>query len=165
MGRAALCVKIRLTVPGTQEKVVVAIVNTHLESLPEGEIARPKQLEMSARFLRLAGVHGGVIAGDMNAIGPKDAMIGKQIGLRDAWRKGDIDEGKTWGYQGNKGNWPAGRLDKIFYLPGMAYKVDEPKRIGVGKKIWDGTDQAMWISDHYGLETTLRLSKPRSNSA
>ncbi|KDR76237.1 hypothetical protein GALMADRAFT_247529 [Galerina marginata CBS 339.88] len=166
MQRTALCVKVKLQFPGTQEKAVISIVNTHLESLPEGSMARPIQLEMCSRFLRVEGVQGGVIAGDMNAIGPEDAMIGKDLGLRDSWRKGETDAGKTWGYQGqNTGNFPANRLDKIFYLPAMGYKVDEPKRIGVGLKVKESSNQALWVSDHYGLETTLRMLKPRSNSS
>ena len=165
MFRTALCVKIKLNHPGSGEKSVVAIVNTHLESLPDGSRARPRQLEMCSRFLRLRGVHGGIVAGDMNAISEEDATIGKDVGLRDAWRKGNMDAGKTWGYQGqNDGGYPPNRLDKIFYLPGMGYKVDEPKRIGVGVKVRDGTDEARWVSDHYGLETTLQMLKPRSNS-
>lgn len=156
--RTALCVKVKLHYPGTQEKAVIAIVNTHLESLPVGKPARPKQLEMCARFLRLNGVRGGVIAGDLNAIGPEDATIAKEVGLRDSWRKGETDSGKTWGYQGqNEGNFPPNRLDKILYLPGMGYKLDEPRRIGVGARIREGTPEELWVSDHYGLETTLRM--------
>ncbi|KAF8149921.1 Endonuclease/exonuclease/phosphatase [Crassisporium funariophilum] len=172
MQRTALCVKIKLSYPATssghniRDKAIISIVNTHLESLPEGEVWRPAQLEMCARFLKLEGVQGGVIAGDMNAISPEDATIGKDNGLRDAWKKGStVDAGKTWGYQGknNGGLFPCGRLDKVFYLPGMAYKVDEPKRIGVGLKVKEGSNE-VWASDHYGLDTTLRMLKPRSGS-
>ena len=101
----------------------------------------------------------------MNAIGKGDETIGKNFGLRDAWRKstGD-DRGLTWGFQGqNEGNHPANRLDKIYYLPGMGYKVEEPRTIGVGLKIGEGGD-ALWVSDHYGLDTTLRM-KERSQSS
>jgi len=164
MGRTALCVNIKLHYPGTDEKAVIAVVNTHLESLTQESPVRPKQLDLCSRFLRRMGVNGGVIAGDMNSIGREDAMIGKNLGLKDSWRKGDVEAGHTWGYQGNEG-FPNARLDKIFYLPGMSYKVDEPKRIGVGLKIQGDSDAAMWVSDHYGLETTLRMLKPRSNSS
>ncbi|KJA26304.1 hypothetical protein HYPSUDRAFT_36582 [Hypholoma sublateritium FD-334 SS-4] len=165
MERTALCVKVRMTYPGTKERAVLAIVNTHLESLPRGAAARPKQLELCSRFLRLKGVEGGVVAGDMNALGPGDATIGKDFGLRDAWRRGNGDErGVTWGFQGqNEGQHPPNRLDKIYYLPGMRYKVDEPRRIGIGLKIGEGRD-ALWVSDHYGLDTTLHM-KERSQSS
>lgn len=156
--RTSLCVKIKLHYPGTQEKAVIALVNTHLESMPQGQPARPKQLEMCARFLRLNGVRGGVVAGDMNTICPEDATIAKEVGLRDSWRKGEVDGGKTWGFQGqNEANYPTNRLDKVLYLPGMGYKLDEPRRIGVGARIREGTREELWVSDHYGLETTLRM--------
>lgn len=166
MHRTALCVKIRLTNPGESEgvqPVVVAFVNTHLESLVEGSMARPRQLEVCARFLKVKGVHGGLVCGDMNTITAEDKTVAKGVGLEDSWIRGDdVEEGHTWGYQGqNDGGHPTSRLDKILYLPGMGYKVDEPKRIGRGVTIREGA----WISDHYGLETTLHLSKSRFNSA
>ncbi|KAF8183948.1 hypothetical protein BJ912DRAFT_975663 [Pholiota molesta] len=149
MQRTAVCVKLKLNYPGSQDKAVVAV-----------------QLEMCSRFLRLEGVNGGVIAGDMNAISKDDATIGKNVGLRDSWRKGDDEKGYTWGYQGQNdgGRHPPNRLDKIYYLAGMGYKVEEPRRIGMGLKIKEGTPQAMWVSDHYGLDTVLRI-KGRSQSS
>lgn len=166
MQRTAVCVKLKLNYPGSQDKAIVAVVNTHLESMPTGAAARPKQLEMCSRFLRLEGVSGGVIAGDMNAISKDDSTIGKNVGLRDSWRKGDDEKGHTWGYQGQNdgGRHPPNRLDKIYYLAGMGYKVEEPRRIGMGLKIREGTSQAMWVSDHYGLDTVLRI-KGRSQSS
>ena len=163
--RTALCVKIKLNPKGSQEKVVLSIVNTHLESLPTGAPLRPKQLELASRFLRLQSVVGGIIAGDMNAISPEDVTIASDLGLRDSWRRGDLDTGNTWGYQGqNAGNYPPNRLDKIYYLPDAGYKVEEPKRIGMGIKVREDEDDAVWVSDHYGLETTLRMNKGKSNS-
>jgi tyrosyl-DNA phosphodiesterase 2 len=159
MERTALCVKIRLNYPApSRETAIICLVNTHLESLPEGGVWRPHQLDMCSRFLRLRGVTGGVIAGDMNTIMPGDEGLEKEVGLRDAWRKGSTESGKTWGYQGqNEGGFPCARLDKVFYLPGRGYKVDEPRRIGVGVKI--GSSEGLWASDHYGLESTLRMMK------
>jgi len=163
MERTSLCVKLRLNYTGhSRETAIICVVNTHLESLPQGAVWRPHQLEMCSRFLRLGGVTGGVVAGDMNAIMPEDEGIEKQAGLRDAWRKGAAESGKTWGYQGqNAEGYPCGRLDRVFYLPGQGYKVDEPRRIGVGVKIkGSSSSEAPWASDHYGLETTLRMMKP-----
>jgi tyrosyl-DNA phosphodiesterase 2 len=99
MQRAALCVKVRLTQVVTNDKYVLSFVNTHLESLEQGAVARPKQMEMCSRFLRLRDVHGGVVAGDMNTISQEDQSLGKDVGLADAWRGGH-EEGHTWGYQG-----------------------------------------------------------------
>lgn len=167
MGRTSLCVKIRLNYPApSKETAIVCVVNTHLESLPRGAVWRPHQLDMCSRFLRLRGVTGGVVAGDMNTIMPEDEGIEKEVGLRDAWRKGSAENGKTWGYQGqNEENFPCGRLDKILYLPGRGYKVDEPRRIGVGLKIKvPSSSEMLWASDHYGLESTLRMVKNTSES-
>lgn len=162
MQRSALCVKVRLAQTVTNDKYVLSFVNTHLESLDQGTMARPKQVEMCSRFLRLKDVHGGVVVGDMNAISQADQSLAKNVGLVDAWRGGDED-GHTWGYQGGNegGKYPPGRLDRIYYLPATGYKVDEPRKIGVGVKTREGG----WASDHYGLETVLHISKPRSNSA
>ena len=162
MGRTSLCVKIRLNYPApSKETAIICVVNTHLESLPQGAVWRPHQLDMCSRFLRLRGVAGGVVAGDMNTIMPEDEGIEKEVGLRDAWRKGPVDSGKTWGYQGqNEQKFPCARLDKIFYLPWRGYKVDEPQRIGVGVKIkGSSSGEMLWASDHYGLESTLRMMK------
>ena len=162
MDRTSLCVKIRLNYPApSRETAIISVVNTHLESLPQGAVWRPHQLDMCSRFLRLRGVTGGVIAGDMNTIMPEDEGIEKEVGLRDAWRKGSAESGKTWGYQGqNEQKHPCGRLDKMFYLPSRGYKVDEPRRIGVGVKIkGESSSETLWASDHYGLESTLRMKR------
>ena len=165
MERTALCVKIRLNYPApSRETAIICVVNTHLESLPQGAVWRPHQLDMCSRFLRLRGVTGGVVAGDMNTIMPEDEGIEKEVGLRDAWRKATADTGKTWGYQGQNEGYPCARLDKVFYLPGRGYKVDEPRRIGVGVKT-RGSSEALWASDHYGLETTLRMMKRTPDSS
>ena len=168
MGRTSLCVKIRLNYPApSKESAIICVVNTHLESLPQGAIWRPHQLDMCSRFLRLRGVGGGVVAGDMNTIMPEDDGIEKEVGLRDAWRKGSADSGKTWGYQGqNEQKFPCARLDRIFYLPSRGYKVDEPRRIGVGVKIkGSSSGETFWASDHYGLESTLRMMKRNPDSS
>ncbi|KAJ2924859.1 hypothetical protein H1R20_g12228, partial [Candolleomyces eurysporus] len=166
MARAALAVYIMLNEPEPSlEKAVICVVNTHLESLPQGAIARPRQLELAARFLKQVDVRGGVVVGDMNAISPEDAGLALEVGLRDAWRRGDRDEaGFTWGYQGhNDRGHPAARLDKVLYLPRRGYKMDEPERIGKGAKV-KGLEVDQWISDHYGLQTVLRMVA-RRNSA
>jgi tyrosyl-DNA phosphodiesterase 2 len=167
MGRTSLCVKIRLNYPApSKETAIICVVNTHLESLPQGAVWRPHQLDLCSRLLRLRGVTGGVVGGDMNTILPEDEGIEKEVGLRDAWRKGSADSGKTWGYQGqNEEKFPCGRLDKILYLPWRGYKVDEPRRIGVGVKIkGTSSSETLWASDHYGLESTLRMVKHSSES-
>ncbi|KAF9048697.1 Endonuclease/exonuclease/phosphatase [Panaeolus papilionaceus] len=160
MCRTALCVKIRLTLPPFgAETAVISIVNTHLESLPVGELSRPHQLDVCARLVRTAGVRGGIIAGDMNAISERDAVIHKELQLRDAWDRPESRSGHTWGYQGHNPNnaFPCNRLDKVFYVAKRGYIVDTPRRIGVGLKVNEGTTEEQFVSDHYGLQTTLRM--------
>jgi len=159
--RTGVAVYLRMSAPGDgQRSRVICIVNTHLESLPEGESARPKQLEMLSRFLKQDRVDGGVIAGDMNAISRADRKIVSDAGLKDAWRRGDKDiEGYTWGFQSpaEDSKFPSGRLDKVLYLPRRGYEVEEPRRIGVGVKVKRADGGYTWASDHYGLITTLRI--------
>jgi tyrosyl-DNA phosphodiesterase 2 len=158
MGRTGVMVDIKFSKPSAAaEEITLRLINTHLESLPVGAEYRPIQLGCLASFLKgKEGIKGGVIVGDMNAIGPSDADLAIDAGLKDAWKRGDRDEsGFTWGYQGG-GNFPAARLDRVFFLPRKGYKVDEPKPIGVGLKAKKGLLKS-WASDHYGLEAILRI--------
>ncbi|KAF8656269.1 hypothetical protein AX16_002705 [Volvariella volvacea WC 439] len=178
MARGGLLVDLALSTPGRGSRggknvdydphedergeVVVRIVNTHLESLKDHLGLRKRQLGLLASLLKMdEEVEGGIIAGDMNAIEPFDRGLPTQVGLRDAWRRGDDDEsGFTWGKQGQNpgGKYPAARLDKILYLQRTGFRVDEPQRIGVGLKTVVGADgEEDWVSDHYGLVTTLTL--------
>ncbi|KAJ6619762.1 Endonuclease/exonuclease/phosphatase [Mycena sp. CBHHK59/15] len=165
MQRTGIIVDIRLGAPKPHEyDVILRIINTHLESLPQGQIARPAQMHLLSKFLKQTGVgvRGGIIAGDMNALSAVDAATPGQLGLRDAWRKGDKDErGITWGLQ-PRADFPPARLDKVLYLPRRGYRVDEPRPIGVGVKIESEryADGVLWTSDHYGLlskVTVLRM--------
>ncbi|KAJ7601772.1 Endonuclease/exonuclease/phosphatase [Mycena polygramma] len=159
MQRTGVMVDIRLGAPEPHDyDVILRIVNTHLESLPVGNNVRPEQLKLLSKFIKAPGVRGGIIAGDMNPIGPKDAATPAALGLRDAWRKGDSDErGFTWGTQPPT-EFPAARFDRIFYLPRKGYRVDEPQRIGVGLKIpSDRVPGGLWVSDHCGLWTKVHV--------
>ncbi|TFK28136.1 hypothetical protein FA15DRAFT_584794 [Coprinopsis marcescibilis] len=162
MLRTALAVYVLLSEPEPSgEIVMICVVNTHLESLPNGITQRPSQMLMASKFLKQTEVRGGVLAGDMNSIGPEDHNLHLEAQLRDAWRKGDKEEsGFTWGYQEqDPGRLPPGRLDKILYLPRRGYKLDPPERIGIGLK----TERGDWVSDHYGLDSTLRLVARRNS--
>ncbi|KAJ7274384.1 Endonuclease/exonuclease/phosphatase [Mycena haematopus] len=175
MQRTGLIVDIALGAPKPRDyDVVLRIINTHLESLPGGNDIRPEQLKLLTKFLKVShaglpwldslrreqgpGVRGGIIGGDMNPIGPRDAAEPGALGLRDAWGKGDSDErGFTWGEQ-PRNQFPAARFDKILYLPRRGYRVEEPQRIGVGLKTFtDRVPGGLWTSDHYGLHTKLHL--------
>jgi len=140
---------------GRRKEVTLRVANTHLESLPVGATKRPEQLGLISRFLMRPGLVGGIVAGDMNAIGPSDVDLPRRCGLVDAWSEDDEEdeeEGYTWGYQPGC-EFPPGRLDKVLFTPSKAYEVDEPQKIGIGVKTADGE----WASDHYGLLTTVRI--------
>ncbi|KAJ7170696.1 Endonuclease/exonuclease/phosphatase [Mycena crocata] len=159
MQRTGVMVDVRLGSPNQEHDVILRVINTHLESLSGGNDVRPEQLRLLSKFLKGPGVRGGIIGGDMNPIGPKDASAPASLGLRDAWRKGDKDErGFTWGEQ-PRNEYPAARFDKILYLPRRGYRVDEPKRIGVGLKIHSERlpRGSGWTSDHCGLYTKIHV--------
>ncbi|KAN0092746.1 Endonuclease/exonuclease/phosphatase [Tylopilus felleus] len=160
MGRNALFVDVKLAVPAPLHAarlsdgiVQMRIANTHLESLPQGARARPEQMHIIAESLQAYDLHGGVVGGDMNAIGPSDRRIAEEVGLMDAWQGSDEDEeGFTWGYQ-PPSQFPAARLDKVLWTARGGLDVDQPMRVGVGAKYGSGE----WISDHYGLVTNVHV--------
>lgn len=159
MGRNALFVDVMLSVPMSMDSVglsggmeKVRIANTHLESLPTGGEAREAQLFRIAESLMENDLLGGIVAGDMNAIGDTDVGLVERTGLTDAWGDGPGDSPDyTWGYQPPSEH-PPGRLDKVLFTSRGLLSVDKPRRFGL-----DATVEGEWISDHYGLETTLRI--------
>ncbi|PFH52989.1 hypothetical protein AMATHDRAFT_73805 [Amanita thiersii Skay4041] len=168
--RSGVIVDIRLKSPPSKEgggnkdsTGIIRIINTHLESMPSGLAARRVQLDILSKLLFAnEELQGGLIAGDMNSIGPNEHDYPAELGLRDAWKRGDnTKEAHTWGYQSPE-NYPAARLDKVLYLPGRGYKVEEPKRVGVGIAVKDpvsGEETKLYASDHYGLDTVLRMTR------
>ncbi|KAJ3491756.1 hypothetical protein NLI96_g437 [Meripilus lineatus] len=156
MGRNALMVDLKLATPESEnqrrpEIVTVRVANVHLESLPMGQPARPQQLAAIAEMLKEEGIHAGLVGGDMNMIGPNDARIHIDAGLVDSWIWDDSDEeGNTWGYQPSC-QYPAGRLDRVFFTSAEDVEVQPPTRIGIDVKTEDG----VWASDHYGLVTMV----------
>jgi tyrosyl-DNA phosphodiesterase 2 len=137
---------------------VLRVVNTHLESLPEGTQRRVVQMGVVGRLLKEAGIVGGIVGGDMNAIAPSDEALAEENGLADAWERtrsgrgdgeGDgegEEDGTTWGYQ-PRSRFPPGRLDKILYTEGDGFEVRDVRRLAVGLRMPGGA----WVSDHYGL--------------
>jgi tyrosyl-DNA phosphodiesterase 2 len=180
MARFALFTDVRVAAPCNSEategdseetaadiaSAVVRFANVHLESLPIGAKARPEQLAIVSTKLKDASsqpdLRGGVVAGDMNAIGESDIGLPARCGLSDAYTGAEDDErGFTWGYQ-PPCEFPPGRLDKILYTPGGGLKVVALRRIGIGLKA-QPDDQAanytdgIWTSDHYGLAAEVQL--------
>lgn len=161
MGRSALVTDITLGGGSAAESRarVLRVVNTHLESLPAGTPRRVAQMGVIGRMLKEAGrLVGGIVAGDMNAIAPSDAMLAEQNGLLDAWEhgraEGEDDEGTTWGYQ-PRSRFPPGRLDKILYTESDAFEVTDVRRFAVGLKMLGGD----WVSDHYGLACRVEIRR------
>lgn len=163
MNRMALITDVALDVPSRDnEEMVIRIVNTHLESLAEPQRAeryarRAAQLKLlTNKFLKDKEVDGGIIAGDMNALNQEDKELPAELGLGDAWLRGDdVPSGWTWGYQGG-GMYPKNRLDKILFLPNKDYRLEEPGRIGKGLT-YSGMGEEVYVSDHFGLVTTLEI--------
>ncbi|KAJ7647742.1 Endonuclease/exonuclease/phosphatase [Roridomyces roridus] len=150
MSRDCVYVDLDLPAEGGQPFRRLRIANTHLESLRGfGDVARPKQLEAVYSLLTGVQIHGGLVAGDMNAITPEDATVPQSIGFTDSWLVGraatEPPEGHTWGYQ-PPSRFPPGRLDKILTVGNIG--CVDIQRIGLGAKV-EGRD--VWISDHYGL--------------
>lgn len=109
MAREALFIDLHLCADGVSESRHIRIANTHLESLRgASDVLRPLQLTRIAR--RLTGVwteerkdpdadqdsaraenevastpQAGLVAGDMNPIGPADTDLPARVGLLDAW--------------------------------------------------------------------------------
>jgi tyrosyl-DNA phosphodiesterase 2 len=176
MGRNALVTDVLLGggYPGAEPHArVLRVVNTHLESLPEGAQSRVVQLGVITALLGEAEA-GGIVGGDMNAIMPSDATLAAQNGLLDAWeeqrwdrgrREGSEEEeegdgGMTWGYQ-PPCKFPPGRLDKILYTESDAFEVKGIRRLGVGLT----TPYGGWVSDHYGLACQVEVRQTTSREA
>jgi len=145
---------LRRTAPTKPRFITLRVANTHLESLTPGAKLRIEQLGQVAEVLKEEELLGGIVCGDMNAISPSDIGLTVKAGLLDAWKEGkDEEDAFTWGYQPPCGFSP-GRLDKILFAPGTGgYAVDQPERVGLALK----TEKGLWVSDHFGLTTTVRI--------
>lgn len=186
MGRFALFVDLELGNPaaatgaandaaekdssGKQNTVLFRLASVHLESLPDGARARPRQLRAVASALEEEGCFGGMVCGDMNAIQESDRNTPAEVGLLDAFQGDDDDPAShTWGYQPTC-RFAPGRLDKILYTPPSdasssspqaCFSVDAPALVGVDLRAIaprrSGKSIEVWASDHYGLSTTLSI--------
>ncbi|KAF8202482.1 Endonuclease/exonuclease/phosphatase [Pholiota molesta] len=169
MAREALYVDLRV-----HPEKVVRIANTHLESLsgPSDQM-RQKQLASVAEFLHAPEVHGGLVGGDMNPIGPLDGCLPERLGLVDAWtatressvpgtegqQRKDQEEDHTWGYQ-PPSRYPRRRMDKVLLAGNLEAKGME--RVGVGLKVSvpssKNKTESVWASDHYGLVAKIHVA-------
>ncbi|KAI0872568.1 Endonuclease/exonuclease/phosphatase [Hypoxylon argillaceum] len=150
---------------GEGEKVV-RLCNTHLESLAQEPPFRPPQVAVAARFMKEEGVHGALLAGDLNAIQPFDRTLHAANGLRDAYLAlggaEDSDEGYTWGQQAPpelRRLYGCSRMDKVWYCGRVA--VTKFARFGADVEVadageredimrWGGFEKG-WVTDHLGV--------------
>ncbi|KAF5391645.1 hypothetical protein D9757_002338 [Collybiopsis confluens] len=165
MARTALFTDIRLApleperYQGKRE-IVVRIVNTHLESLKDGNGAeyRAEQLALCVELLdEDPAVYTGVIGGDFNAIDEDSTDQIHQHGLRDPGEPSELtrneQETHTWGFHEKKpSEFPTGRLDKIVYRPRGEVSLQTPVIIGQDAK----ADEGDWlhlsiVTGHYRL--------------
>jgi tyrosyl-DNA phosphodiesterase 2 len=160
MNRTALYVDLQLSTPGPEtETVIFRVCNTHLESMPYGAPARKDQLGLVSQFLKdeEAELHGGLVAGDMNAVSHSDETLPRIVGLADAWKgkgkekEGSVDSDSTLGQQPDI-EFARVRTDKILYVASSRYRVEEPRVICQGVKLEDS-----FVSDHSGLMVRVHL--------
>ncbi|KAL2839650.1 Endonuclease/exonuclease/phosphatase [Aspergillus pseudoustus] len=171
---------------GGEQGRVLRLCNTHLESLASGTPKRPVQMQLAAEFMHgrdntngLPTPHAAVLAGDLNAFAPEDALIPETCGLRDAFLflggMEETDEAYTWGKQNSGwlvGRFPDARLDKVLFCGGV--EVVRLERIGVGVMASVGFDggasedeedeEEVWVTDHYGLEAEFVITTAVSDS-
>ncbi|KAJ0414572.1 Endonuclease/exonuclease/phosphatase [Aspergillus carlsbadensis] len=171
---------------------VLRLCNTHLESLASGTPKRPVQMKTAARLMHgrqetgntdslpLPTPHAAILAGDLNAFAPEDALLPEACGLRDAFLVlggvEETEEAYTWGKQNPVwfvGRFPDARLDKVLFCGGV--EVVRLERIGVGVVARDDDDdeeedddddeeEEVWATDHYGLEAEFVITSEASDS-
>lgn len=157
--RDALCLEV--VPPDGSAGKVVSLVNVHLDSLWPAFAYRAQQIQILADMLREPGCKGGIIAGDFNAISPKDHELVSENRLVDAWealRGTDATggDGATWGtglQQASRRS--PGRLDKIV-MTGLTPEEIAILQLSGIEVPRPGKDSISipW-SDHAGLLCTL----------
>ena len=148
--RDALCVNIAApTVPGS----ILRLLNVHLDPF-DSQFIRFLQMDVLAGLLREPGCSGGIIAGDFNAVYPRDHALIDEHELVDAWvALHGPDGGATWGHWGVpveiEDEFEPGRLDKVVMLGLQPVEVDvlQPGLIGACTH---------W-SEHRGLHCTFTI--------
>ncbi|KAI1748969.1 Endonuclease/exonuclease/phosphatase [Xylaria castorea] len=147
---------------------IIRFCNTHLESLVQEPAYRPPQAALAAKFMHDEGVHGALLAGDLNAIQPFDRSLHSANDLHDAYLSlggaEDSEEGYTWGQQAApelRRLFGCSRMDKVWYCGGVMVRKFE--RFGADVEVkdekekeeirsWGGFDfEKAWITDHLGV--------------
>lgn len=130
MGRDALGTDISLKSDksASDTRECLRVCTTHLESLQEGHMLRPRQLAAISRLLKESTIHGykvvsGIVGGDMNAIrnSEHDYHRSDDVKLTDIWevtsrttQSHEISRGSTDGFQSSQHRGPK-RLDRFLF--------------------------------------------------
>ncbi|KAJ3936315.1 MAG: Endonuclease/exonuclease/phosphatase [Lentinula lateritia] len=166
MSRTAIVTDIRLAplepeLYRGRRDLTIRIVNTHLESLKEGNSVecRAEQLIICAKLLRMEdpAAYAGIIGGDFNAIDDDAEEQIHDLRLSDPGEPSQFADAKefhTWGFHETKPlKFPTCRMDKIVFTPHGEVTLDPPVIFGKNAK----TEEEEWVSDHYGLLTTFSV--------
>ncbi|KAL2825745.1 Endonuclease/exonuclease/phosphatase [Aspergillus cavernicola] len=186
MQRDGLFVDINMQNPhATGGNPVIRLCNTHLESLASGISSRTVQLKLASEFMHGTGrystsglptPHAAILAGDLNAFAPEDAIAPNECGLNDAFLAlggtEETEEAYTWGKQnpvGMDGKFPDARMDKVLFCGSVEVlafaKIGEGLKARVDCSMDDDTsdDEAedayddVWVTDHLGLDAEFRI--------
>ncbi|KAI4181516.1 MAG: hypothetical protein LQ346_006764 [Caloplaca aetnensis] len=148
-------------------EAVIRVCCTHLESLRSDPPLRPAQVAVVAQQLHESSVHGGLVAGDLNAIQDFDRTLHAENNLKDAYLElggqEDHEEGYTWGQQvrpGLRERYGCTRMDKVLYCGRL--RVERLQRIGIGVMVEESERAKLreagameYVTDHYGLMTDI----------
>lgn len=142
-------------IPQKAPNTYIRLINVHLDSLDHVQF-RSKQLHWLANTLSDDGCSGGLIAGDFNAVTPKDDGLLPMNNIEDAWLSLHGDQHPnacTWSMPRRHGFTypPPGRLDKVAMrgLTATKMQIIRPGTIEVPKPAGK-SDFVPW-SDHSGL--------------
>ncbi|KAL8899158.1 MAG: hypothetical protein Q9207_006342 [Kuettlingeria erythrocarpa] len=145
------------------QEVVIRVCCTHLESLRSDPSLRPAQVAVVAQQLHESSVHGGLVAGDLNAIEDFDRTLHAENNLKDAYLElggqEDHEEGYTWGQQVHpelRERYGCTRMDKVLYCGQL--RVERLQRVGVEVMVEESQRAKLreagaieYVTDHYGL--------------
>ncbi|KAK3711718.1 hypothetical protein LTR37_009495 [Vermiconidia calcicola] len=136
-----------------------------------------RTIEMVARYMRDATLHGAAVAGDFNAIQDFDRHLHSDNGLKDAYlelggSEEDAEGGHTWGQQAatfQREKFGTSRMDKVFFCGGI--RCFQFERFGAGvelendderKKIVNLGFDRPWITDHFGVMAVFEVQESSS---
>lgn len=145
---------------GRQQKVVLRLVNMHLESLHHTPCFRPNQVSTVMKYINILPFdYAPILFGDMNPVQEEiDANITGDNQLVDAWDTcqarlsvAERSPGYTWGLFEQPVIFSPGRFDRFWYR----------KQAGLRILSTEVLDQVPLISDHCGVLATFTIAQDR----